>query len=185
MFSGKTEELLRRLKRAQYARQKIQVFKPEVDQRYSSDHVQSHDANKAPSRLVRSSQEILAAVDDNTRVVGIDEAQFFDAGIVEVAEKLAFRGIRVLIAGLDTDYRGKPFGPMPELMAVAESVTKLSAICVICGNAATRTQRVTETQKQQVLIGASDHYEPRCRICHEPAGKFVLKRPPIGPEANA
>ncbi len=180
MFSGKTEELMRRLKRAQYAKQKIQVFKPVIDQRYSTDHVQSHDANKILSTPVKTAKEILDRVDDNTRIVGIDEAQFFDDYIVEVAQKLAYRGTRVICAGLDLDFKGQPFGPMPLLLAVAESVTKLSAVCVVCGAPATRSQRLvaqTETipaendsnfKEGQVLVGAHDYYEARCRICHEP-----------------
>jgi thymidine kinase len=177
MFSGKTEELMRRLKRAQYARQKIQVFKPVLDQRYSVDHVQSHDANRILSIPVTSAKEILEKLDDNTRVVGIDEAQFFDDTLVDVAQKLAYRGTRVILAGLDMDFRGQPFGPMPKLLAVAESVTKLSAVCVICGAPATRSQRmIGETSipegasaEEQVLVGAHDYYEARCRFCHEPS----------------
>ncbi len=176
MFSGKTEELMRRLKRAQYARQKIQVFKPVIDQRYSVDHVQSHDANKILSIPVKTAKEILERVDDNTRVVGIDEAQFFDDEIVDVAQKLAYRGTRVICAGLDMDFRGNPFGPMPKLLAIAEHVTKLSAVCVVCGAPATRSQRMVSEQQDstlaavdgQVLVGAHDYYEARCRFCHEP-----------------
>ena len=176
MFSGKTEELMRRLKRAQYARQKIQVFKPVIDQRYSVDHVQSHDANRILSIPVNTAKEILERLHDNTRVVGIDEAQFFDEGIVDVAQKLAYRGTRVICAGLDLDFRGQPFGPMPKLLAVAESVTKLSAVCVVCGAPATRSQRmISETFEataqntdEQVLVGSHDYYEARCRFCHEP-----------------
>jgi thymidine kinase len=176
MFSGKTEELMRRLKRAQYAKQKIQVFKPVIDNRYSVDHVQSHDANKILSTPVKTSREILEKLDDNTRIVGIDEAQFFDDEIIEVAQKLAYRGIRVICAGLDMDFKGQPFGPMPKLLAVAESVTKLSAVCVVCGGHATRSQRmISETEtpnaentESQVLIGSHDYYEARCRFCHEP-----------------
>ena len=176
MFSGKTEELMRRLKRAQYARQKIQVFKPVIDQRYSVDHVQSHDANKILSIPVKTAKEILERVDDNTRVVGIDEAQFFDEAIVDVAQKLAYRGSRVICAGLDMDFKGLPFGPMPKLLAVAESVTKLSAVCMVCGAPATRSQRMiseseeptTGTTQEQVLVGAHDYYEARCRFFHEP-----------------
>lgn len=186
MFSGKTEELMRRLRRAQYARQKLQVFKPEIDQRYSVDHIQSHDANRFPSTLVKSSREILEKVDDNTRVVGIDEAQFLDDGICEVAEKLAFRGIRVVVAGLDLDYRARPFGPMPQLMALAESITKLSAVCVVCGEAASRTQRLVTPGEtgpeatEQVLVGAAEIYEPRCRLCHEPQGARLPARTGAG-----
>jgi thymidine kinase len=176
MFSGKTEELMRRLKRAQYGRLKIQVFKPVIDQRYSVDHVQSHDANKILSIPVHHAREILEKVDDNTRIVGIDEAQFFDDSIVDVAQKLAYRGTRVICAGLDMDFKGQPFGPMPKLLAVAESVTKLSAVCMVCGAPATRSQRLVPAQVEpnpsttddQVLVGAHDFYEARCRFCHEP-----------------
>ena len=171
MFSGKTEELVRRLKRAQIARQKVQVFKPALDNRYSSDHVQSHDANRILSRPVDKARDILRHVEDNTRVVGIDEAQFFDDSVVEIAQKLAFRGIRVIVAGLDMDFRGLPFGPMPRLLAVAEQVTKLSAVCVVCGNPASRSQRIAApagSESSRILVGAKDLYEARCRFCHEP-----------------
>lgn len=191
MFSGKTEELMRRLKRAQYAKQKIQVFKPVIDSRYSVDHVQSHDANKILSTPVKSAKDILDKVDDNTRVVGIDEAQFFDDYIVEVAQKLAYRGTRVICAGLDMDFRGQPFGPMPKLLAVAESVTKLSAVCVVCGAPATRSQRmITESEtpsdqntQDQVLVGAHDYYEARCRLCHEP-NAITAVQPGLFPNAK-
>ena len=186
MFSGKTEELVRRIKRAQIARQKVQVFKPVIDNRYSADHVQSHDANRILSRPVDHAQEILKYVDDNTRVVGIDEAQFFDDSVVEVAQKLAYRGIRVIVAGLDMDFRGQPFGPMPKLLAVAEEVTKLSAVCVICGNPATRSQRTvgpTGTDAPRVAVGAKEMYEARCRFCHEPEGATVQVIPgAVSPE---
>ena len=170
MFSGKTEELLRRIKRAQIARQKVQVFKPAIDNRYSNDHVQSHDANKILSKPVERASDIFRFVDDNTRVVGIDEAQFFDDEIVDVAQKLAYRGIRVIVAGLDLDFRGQPFGPMPKLLAVAEDVTKLSAVCMVCGNPASRTQRTAGPMSSdaRVIVGAKDMYEARCRFCHEP-----------------
>lgn len=171
MFSGKTEELLRRLKRAQIARQKIQVFKPALDTRYATDHVQSHDSGRIASVSVRRAEEILELVNNNTRVVGIDEVQFFGDGIVDVAQKLAYRGTRVIIAGLDMDFRGEPFGPMPKLLAVCEHVTKLSAVCVVCGAPATRSQRIAAPEGAdgaQILIGAKDMYEARCRFCHEP-----------------
>jgi len=170
MFSGKTEELLRRVKRAQIARLKVQVFKPIIDNRYSADHVQSHDSNRVISKPVSEARDILKFVEDNTRVVGIDEAQFFDDGVVEVAQKLAYRGIRVIVAGLDMDFKGQPFGPMPKLLAVAEDVTKLSAVCVVCGNAASRTQKTTGTIDAQIAVGAREMYEARCRFCHEPEG---------------
>jgi thymidine kinase len=171
MFSGKTEELLRRLKRAQIGRLKVQVFKPKIDNRYSADHVQSHDASRILARPVEKAMDILRLVDDNTRVVGIDEAQFFDDTVVDVAQKLAYRGIRVILAGLDMDFRGQPFGPMPKLLAVAENVTKLSAVCTVCGNQASRSQRIAGSaglNTDQVLVGAKDFYEARCRFCHEP-----------------
>ena len=171
MFSGKTEELLRRVKRAQIAKQKVQVFKPAIDNRYSVDHVQSHDSNRVGSYPVEKARDILKYLEDNTRVVGIDEAQFFDDSVIDVAQKLAFRGIQVIIAGLDMDFRGLPFGPMPKLLAIAEDVTKLSAICVVCGHAASRTQRVNRNgikDDSRIAIGAQEMYEARCRFCHEP-----------------
>lgn len=167
MFSGKTEELMRRLKRAQYGRQKVQVFKPAIDNRYSDDHVQSHDANRVLSIPVATAREILDRVEDNTRVVGIDEIQFFDDSVVDVCNKLAYRGMRVICAGLDMDFRGQPFGPMPKLLSVAESVTKLQAVCVVCGQAASRSQKVVG-DAAIVAVGAKEMYEARCRFCHEP-----------------
>ena len=178
MFSGKTEELLRRVKRAQIARQKVQVFKPLIDNRYSQNHVQSHDANRVLSRPVERALDILDFVDDNTRVVGIDEAQFFDEAIVDVAQKLAYRGVRVIVAGLDLDFRGQPFGPMPRLLAVAENVTKLSAVCMVCGGPASRSQRIAgdvSASADRVAVGAKDLYEARCRFCHEPNPEAQLE----------
>jgi thymidine kinase len=171
MFSGKTEELLRRVRRAQIARQKVQIFKPILDNRYSADHVQSHDSNRILSQPIESAKDILDHVEDHTRVVGIDEAQFFDESIVDIVQKLAYRGIHVIIAGLDMDFRGLPFGPMPSLLAIAEEVTKLSAVCVICGHSASRTQRIAGhlgSDKTSFVIGAKDMYEARCRFCHDP-----------------
>jgi thymidine kinase len=173
MFSGKTEELIRRMKRAQYAKQKVQLFKPIIDDRFGVEHVQSHNASRAIAKPIKSSQELLAELEPNTRVVGIDEAQFFDSQIIKVVQDLAYRGIRVVLAGLDMDFKGEPFGPMPQLLAIAEEVTKLSAICVVCSAPATRSQRVStfnnrQDDNKQVLVGASDHYEARCRMCHEP-----------------
>ena len=171
MFSGKTEELLRRLRRAQIARQKVQIFKPTLDNRYSIDHVESHDSNRLLSRPVEDSGEILKSIEDNTRVVGIDEAQFFDQGIIEVAQKLANRGLLVILAGLDMDFRGAPFGPMPHLLAIAEDVTKLSAVCVVCGGPASRTQRTVgpmDPETSRIVVGAKECYEARCRFCHDP-----------------
>ncbi len=166
MFSGKTEELIRRLRRAEIARQKVAIFKPEIDNRYSSDHLVSHNAQKIPSTAVHSASQILERASD-AQVVGIDEAQFFGMDLVDVCETLASRGKRVIVAGLDQDYRGKPFEPMPQLLAVAESITKTLAICVKCGNPANRTQRIVH-DKHRVLVGAADLYEARCRKCFEP-----------------
>lgn len=168
MFSGKTEELLRRVKRAQIAKQKVQVFKPCVDDRYSIDHVQSHDSSRIPSTVVKSSHEILDYLEDTTRVVGIDEVQFFDEAIVAIADKLAYRGVRVILAGLDMTFTGEPFGPMPKLLAIAENVTKLAAVCTVCGGPATRSQR-TAPLKQGVpaQVGGAEAYEARCRFHHE------------------
>jgi thymidine kinase len=171
MFSGKTEELLRRVKRAQIARQKVQVFKPLIDNRYSVEHVQSHDANRVSSRAVENARDILRFVEDNTRIVGIDEVQFFDDTVVEAAQKLAFRGVRVIVAGLDMDFRGQPFGPIPKLLAIAEQITKLSAVCMVCGGTASRSQRLSApagTSDARVLVGGKELYEARCRFCHEP-----------------
>ena len=166
MFSGKTEELIRRIKRAQIARQKIQCFKPVIDDRYSKEHVMSHDASKVLSKPVEKSWQILESIDDNTRIVAIDEVQFFDEAIVEVCQKLANRGLRVITAGLDMDYRGQPFEPMPKLLAVAEYVTKLSAICMSCGGPASRTQRLVDGS-DRIAVGSKGMYEARCRFCHE------------------
>ena len=163
MFSGKTEELIRRLKRATFANQRVEIFKPLIDVRYSLDDVVSHDSNKIRSTPVESSSSILLyAVDVD--VVGVDEAQFFDHGIVEVCQRLAADGIRVIVAGLDMDYLGKPFGPMPALMSVAEYVTKVHAICVRCGNLAHHSHRLTKSDKL-VVLGEKESYEPICRHC--------------------
>ena len=163
MFSGKTEELIRRMKRAQFANLKVEIFKPSIDVRYSEEEVVSHDANAILSTPVESAQNILLMASD-VDVVGIDEAQFFDDGIVDVCRKLADSGIRVIVAGLDMDYMGVPFGPMPALMATAEYVTKVHAICVRCGDLAHHSHRLTEDDKQ-VLLGAHDTYQPICRHC--------------------
>lgn len=173
MFSGKTEELIRRVKRAQIAKQKVQIFKPKTDTRYSVEHVTSHSLLKADACCIENPEEIFTRLDDNTRIVAVDEVQFLSPLIVEVCQRLANRGLRVIAAGLDLDYRGQPFGPMPILMAVAESVTKMSAICVMCGRSASRTQRkpVGEDGKpagqSQILVGADEIYEARCRSCFE------------------
>jgi thymidine kinase len=166
MFSGKTEELIRRIHRAEYARQKIQVFKPEIDIRYENDCIVSHNKMKAASEIITSADEILSKVEDDTQIIAIDEVQFFDDEIVEVCNTLADEGKRVIAAGLDQDFTGKPFGPMPQLLAVAEYIEKVSAICVRCGNPANRTQRMVK-ESAKVLVGADDIYEARCRNCHE------------------
>ncbi len=167
MFSGKSEELIRRLRRAQIARQKVQIFKPAIDARYSDNHIVSHSEMRIESQVVSSAREILALVEISTTVVGIDEGQFFDQELVSVANQLADQGKRVIIAGLDMDYLGKPFEPMPLLMAIAEDVTKTRAICVQCGNPATYTQRLIQ-RKERVVVGAAGSYEARCRQCFDP-----------------
>jgi len=167
MFSGKTEELIRRLRLSLIAKQRVQIFKPVTDNRYSEEHIVSHDDQKFLCTPVTSSAEILEKIREHTHVIGVDEAQFFDSEIVEICQKLANRGRRVIVAGLDQDYLGNPFGPIPELMAIAESVLKLKAICMVCGGLATKTQRLTE-ETAQVLVGAKEHYEARCRACFDP-----------------
>ena len=167
MFSGKTEELIRLLKRAQFAKQPIQVFKPRIDTRYSDDHVASHDKSLIPSIAINHAAEIFRHLHADTKVIGIDEGQFFDDELVDVANELADRGLRVIIAGLDMDWKGEPFDPMPALMAIAESVKKLSAICVVCGEAASRTQRLV-MNSDEILVGHGDSYESRCRKCFDP-----------------
>jgi thymidine kinase len=164
MFSGKTEELIRRLRRAKFAKQSVEIFKPQIDVRYSVDEVVSHDENSIRSTPVENSANILLLT-GNVDIVGIDEAQFFDKGLVEVVVKLANMGIRVIIAGLDMDFKGNPFGPMPELMAVSDFVTKVHAICVRCGNIAQFSHRLSE-KEQVVLLGEKDIYEPLCRTCY-------------------
>ena len=163
MFSGKTEELIRRLKRAKIARQTVEIFKPAIDTRYSEVEVVSHDSNSIPSTPVDSSSSLLLLA-QNAQVIGIDEAQFFDEGLVDVCNQLANEGKRVIIAGLDMDFKGVPFGPMPALCAVAESVSKVHAICVRCGDLAHHSHRLTSDDKQ-VLLGAQDTYQPICRHC--------------------
>jgi len=164
MFSGKTEELIRRLKRAKYANLKVQIFKPTIDVRYDDDDVVSHDANKILSTPVSSSLNILLMIDE-AQVIAIDEAQFFDDGLPDVCRKLAIKGVRVIVAGLDMDYKGIPFGPMPAIMADAEYITKLHAICVVCGNLAAYSFRKT-TDEKTILLGETESYEPRCRYCY-------------------
>ncbi len=164
MFSGKTQELIRRIRLATIARQKVQVFKPALDDRFAVDHIVSHDHARSPSLPVTNARQILEHVKPSTRVVGIDEAQFFGADLVDVCQELADRGIRVIVAGLDQDYRGRPFDPMPSLLAVAEYITKNLAICVVCGNPANRSQR-TRGGGGRIEVGAGDKYEARCRRC--------------------
>ncbi|MCK5029271.1 MAG: thymidine kinase [Bacteroidales bacterium] len=163
MFSGKTEELIRRLRRAEYAKLKVEIFKPLVDVRYSEEDVVSHDENTIRSTPVESSGNILLLA-GNVDVIGIDEAQFFDKNLIDVCNKLANSGIRVVVAGLDMDYLGKPFGPIPALMAEAEYVTKVHAICMHCGNLAQYSHRIAESDKL-VLLGETNEYEPLCRVC--------------------
>jgi len=175
MFSGKSEELIRRLRRAQIAKRKVQIFKPKVDDRYCEDHIISHSEMRIPSVNLSSSRELLDQVRDDTEVVGIDEGQFFDAELPAVCSALADRGKRVIVAGLDQDYLGKPFEPMPQLLAIAEYITKTLAICVVCGDPANHTQRLVAS-RDRVLVGADDIYEARCRHCFDPtlavAGKI-------------
>lgn len=167
MFSGKTEELIRRMKRAKIARQKVEIFKPKIDVRYSETDVVSHDEHSIQSTPVESPQNILLLAGD-VQVIGIDEAQFFDDGLIDVCNQLANSGIRVIVAGLDMDFMGKPFGPIPKLMAVAEDVTKVHAVCVHCGALAQFSHRLAKTDKL-VLLGETDSYEPLCRRCYRKA----------------
>jgi thymidine kinase len=167
MFSGKSEELIRRLRRARIARQKVQVFKPVIDARFSDNHIVSHSEQRHESTNIRTAAEIMVNVEPDTEVVGIDEGQFFDEELVNVANELARRGVRVIIAGLDQDYTGKPFEPMPQLLAIAEYITKTHAICMKCGKPANYSQRTFESE-ERVAVGASDKYEARCRACFVP-----------------
>ncbi|OFW05137.1 MAG: thymidine kinase [Acidobacteria bacterium RIFCSPLOWO2_02_FULL_68_18] len=167
MFSGKSEELIRRLRRAQIARQKVQIFKPALDTRYAADHIVSHSEMRIPSRAVMSARGLLEQVEADTEVVGIDEGQFFDAELPMVCNTLADQGKRVIVAGLDQDYLGKPFEPMPQLLAIAEYITKTLAICMVCGNPANHTQRLVASE-DRVLLGTQGTYEARCRRCFDP-----------------
>jgi len=171
MFSGKSEELIRRVHRVQIAKKKIQIFKPTIDNRYAIQHIYSHNGTKIEAINITKSKEILKTVEPDTEVIAIDEAQFYDEDLVLVCQKLADQGKRVIIAGLDQDFRGEPFGPIPELLSVAEYVDKLHAICMVCGNTASRTQRLVNGQPAKysdptILIGAKESYEARCRKCH-------------------
>jgi thymidine kinase len=167
MFSGKSEELMRRLRRAMIARKRVQVFKPAIDQRYSSDEIVSHSDLRMKSQVIQGASEILPQLDPRTEVVGIDEANFFGSDLVGVATQLADSGKQVMVAGLDTDYMGRPFPPMPELLSLAESITKTLAICMRCGNPAKHTQRLVESS-DLIVVGAGGMYEARCRRCFEP-----------------
>ena len=167
MFSGKSEELIRRLRRAQIARQRVQIFKPRLDNRYDEDHIVSHSEMKIKSQLVTKANEIIDQLEGRTQVVGVDEGQFFDLDLVGVCNRLADSGKRVIVAGLDQDFRGRPFAPMPQLLAIAEYITKTLAICVRCGGPANRTQRLVESS-DRLLVGATGTYEARCRLCFEP-----------------
>jgi thymidine kinase len=167
MFSGKSEELIRRLRREQIAKRKVQIFKPRLDNRYGEDHITSHSAMRIGSQSVASSRELLERVCEDTQVVGIDEGQFFDAELPAVCTTLADHGKRVIVAGLDQDYLGKPFEPMPQLLAIAEYITKTLAICMVCGAPANHTQRLVASS-ERVLVGAQGTYEARCRHCFDP-----------------
>ncbi len=172
MFCGKTDELIRRLRRATIARQKVQVFKPKIDNRYAVEKVTSHAGSEYGAIPIQEAKDILANLEPGATVVGIDEAQFFDEKVIEIAEQLADRGLRVIVAGLDTDFRGEPFGPIPTLMAKAEAVDKLRAICMVCGEPASRTQRLVNGKPARyedpiVIVGASEMYEARCRNHHQ------------------
>jgi len=172
MFSGKSEELIRRVRRAQFAKQQIQVFKPVIDNRYSEEAVVSHNGTSVTCKPIESSSQIFAHLKPDTEIIAIDEVQFFDDNIVEVVTALADKGYRVIVAGLDQDFRGEPFGPVPALMAIAESVTKLQAVCSVCGSPASRTQRLINGKPASyddpvILVGASESYEARCRHHHE------------------
>ena len=166
MFSGKTEELIRRLRRAQIAKQRVMIFKPKIDNRYSAERIVSHNTQSLDSIVIDNANEILGLSKD-AQVIGIDEGQFFSSDLIGVCEDLAHRGKRVIVAGLDQDYRGKPFEPIPHLLAIAEYITKTLAICMVCGNPADRTQRITD-QQELVVVGAQNVYEARCRKCFVP-----------------
>ena len=182
MFSGKSEELIRRLRRVQIARQTVQVFKPLVDNRFGEDHIVSHSEMRIKSEAVATSRMLLEKVADDAEVVGIDEGQFFDLELPMVCNTLADRGTRVIVAGLDQDYLGKPFEPMPQLLAIAEYITKTHAICMVCGNPASHTQRLV-ARGDRVLVGAQGLYEARCRTCFDPFLAGSPEKPPARAEA--
>jgi thymidine kinase len=182
MFSGKTEELIRRVRRARIARQKVQVFKPAIDTRYTAESVQSHNGLGVEAVPIQAAGEVLSSLQPDTTVVAIDEVQFFGWEVTEICQQLADRGLRVIVAGLDMDFRGEPFGPMPVLMAQAEEISKLQAICVVCGAPASRTQRLIDGRPAAyddpiILVGGSESYEARCRHCHQvPRRPETVKR---------
>ena len=179
MFSGKTEELIRRMRRAQFAKQRVEIFKPSIDVRYSDEEVVSHEGNSILSTPVDSSQSILLLCGDS-EVIGIDEAQFFDEGIISVCNELANRGVRVIVAGLDLDFKGTPFGPMPKLLAIADDVTKVHAICVRCGSLAYVSHRIVAGDRQ-VMLGETKEYEPLCRECYAKACAEHSEKPVEAP----
>jgi thymidine kinase len=179
MYSGKTEELIRRLRRAQIARQRVAIFKPDIDDRFGRDHIVSHSELRIPSRAVKTANDVLRHAHE-AQVIGIDEGQFLGPDLVKVCERLARRGKRVIVAGLDQDYRGKPFEPMPQLLAIAEYITKTLAICVVCGNPANRSYR-KKRRTARVLVGGADLYEARCRRCFELGRRAVAPEEPPPP----
>lgn len=178
MFSGKTEELIRRLKLAQIAKQRVQIFKAAIDNRYAEDYIISHNDQRFVCQGVATSAEIMGSIQDSTRVIGIDEAQFMNDDIVDVCTKLADRGLRMIIAGLDQDYLGRPFGPMPKLLALAELTLKLTAVCMACGGMATKTQRLV-SDGATVIVGSGEIYEARCRACFDPDFQVERAKPAI------
>jgi thymidine kinase len=180
MYSGKTEELIRRLRRAQIARQRVEIFKPEIDDRYAKDQIVSHSELRIPSRAVKEAKDILRYAHE-AQVIGIDEGQFLGEGLVKVVERLARRGKRVIVAGLDQDYAGRPFEPMPQLLAIAEYITKTLAICVVCGSPANRTYR-KKKRAGRVVVGGTDLYEARCRRCYELGSR--VEAPEIAPSTG-
>jgi len=184
MFSGKSEELIRRLRRAEFARQRVQIFKPAIDERYAVNEIISHSGLGIASDNITKAGEIMDKVQPRTEVIGIDEAQFLGEDLVDVCTKLANLGKRVIVAGLDTDYRGRPFEPMPRLLAVAEEIVKLLAICVRCGNPAVHTQRLVESE-ELIVVGATDMYEARCRRCFEPNPALAKPKSEAGPQLIA
>ena len=184
MFSGKSEELIRRLRRAQIARQRVQIFKPLIDERYSQEHIVSHSDMRIDAKLVEHADEILEKLVHRTEVIGIDEGQFFNLTLVEVCNQLANSGKRVVVAGLDTDYLGQPFEPMPQLLAVAEYITKTLAICMRCGSPANQTQRLVAS-KDRVVVGGAGAYEARCRRCFEPEVEEDQKRDAIAAQLKS